>query len=149
MTASSDEQKARHAERLAQIKRVIARRGLGGLANNTKWQEFIVGVRDMFGLGGGSRNWRPSYRFKFVDRDPSDWDVEWWWHVPEPIGVEWFDVSFLEETRDKRLPPNIEIIDHSKSLAELLTRVGLEFEVGTTMIRIFGYAPKDMQLFDT
>jgi hypothetical protein len=61
--------------------------------------------------------------------------------------VEWFDVAHLQEIRDKRLPPNIQTIDHAPRIAELLKRVGLEFEVGTTMIRVFGYTPKSLELF--
>jgi hypothetical protein len=64
------------------------------------------------------------------------------------ISVEWFDVAFEQETRDKRLPPNIQVTNHAPRIAELLSRIGLEFEVGTKMIRIFGYAPKSTELFD-
>ena len=129
------------------VKRTIERRGLGGLANDTKWDEFISGMRTIFDMD--AHGWRPSYRFKCVDGVPSGWDVEWSYHLPFPmISVEWFDIAFQQEIRDKRLPPNIEIIDHAPRIAELLRGIGLEFETGATMIRIFGYAPKSLELFE-
>jgi Family of unknown function (DUF6678) len=64
------------------------------------------------------------------------------------LQLEWFDIAFLQETRDRRRPPTIEIINHAPRIAELLQRVGLEFEIGKTTIRIFGYAPKTTELFD-
>jgi hypothetical protein len=142
------DESARDAARIAQVKRVIQRRGLGGLANDTKWEEFIVGIRTLFGIGQ-DHAWHPSYRFKLVDGEPSGWDVEWWYHLPYlKIAVEWFDVAHLQEVRDQRMPPNIRVIDHGPRIVELLQRVGLAFEVGKTMIRVFGYAPKNMDEFD-
>jgi hypothetical protein len=139
-----DAKSARTAERRGTVKRAIASRGLGGLANDTNWDEFITGMRALF---PGPRGWRPSYRCKCVDGPPSDWDVEWFYHLPFPmISVEWFDIAFLQETRDRRLPPKVTITNHAPRIAELLQRVGLEFETGRTMI--FGYAPKSMDLFD-
>ena len=124
------------------IQRVIAERGLCGLANDTKWDEFISAMR-------ARQDWRPSYRWKCVDGPPSSWDVEWFYHLPFPfISVEWFDFTFLQETREHRLPPRIHITDHSPSFEELLRRVGLEYQKGSTMIRIFGYSPKTLDFFD-
>jgi hypothetical protein len=69
--------------------------------------------------------------------------------VPFPfISVEWFDVGFLQETRERRLPARTHITDHSPWIEELLQRVGLEYQKGSTMIRIFGYSPKSLDLFD-
>ncbi len=62
--------------------------------------------------------------------------------------MEWLDVALLQETQDNRLPPRIQITDHSPWLEELLQRVGLEYQKGSTMIRIFGYSPKSLDLFD-
>jgi hypothetical protein len=124
------------------LKRVIAERGLCGLANDTKWDEFITAMRAREG-------WRPSYRYKSIAASPTGWDVEWFYHLPFPfICVEWFDVAHLQETREHRLPPHIHTTDHSPWLEELLQRVGLEYEKGQTMIRIFGYSPKSLELFD-
>jgi hypothetical protein len=126
----------------AKLKRLIAERGLGGLANDTKWNEFISAIRS-------GEGWKPSYRYKCIDGPPSSWDVEWFYHLPFPLlSVEWLDVAFLQETRDHRLPPRICVTDHSSWLEELLCRVGLEYQKGKTMIRIFGYSPKSLDLFD-
>jgi hypothetical protein len=72
MNKQPDDESTKDAAYIAQIKRVIARRGLGGLANDTKWEEFIVGIRALCAIGG-ARGWHPSYRFKLVNREPSDW----------------------------------------------------------------------------
>jgi hypothetical protein len=126
----------------AKLKRVIADRGLCGLANDTKWDEFISGMR-------ARQDWRPSYRYKCIDGHPSSWDVEWFYHLPFPLlSVEWLDVAFLQETREHRLPSRVQVTDHSTRLEELLRRVGLEYQKGSTMIRIFGYSPKSLDLFD-
>jgi hypothetical protein len=124
------------------LKRVIAERGLYGLANNTKWDEFISAMR-------ACESWRPSYRYKCIDGPPSSWDVELFYHLPFPlISVEWLDVAFLQETREHRLPPRTHVTDHSPWLEELLRRVGLDYQKGRQMIRIFGYSPKSLDLFD-
>jgi len=124
------------------VQRVVAKRGLCGLANDTKWDEFISCMRS-------HEEWRPRYRFKCVDGRPSSWDAEWFYHLPFPfISVEWFDVGFLQETRERRLPPRTHVTNHSSWIEELLRRVGLEFQKGSMMIRIFGYSPKSLELFD-
>jgi hypothetical protein len=126
----------------AKLQRIIANRGLGGLANDTKWDEFISAIRARNG-------WRPSYRCKCVDGPPSDWDVEWFYHLPFPLlAVEWLDVAYLQEAREHRLPPRIHVIDHSPWLEDLLRSIGLDYRKGNTMIRIFGYSPKNLDLFD-
>jgi hypothetical protein len=124
------------------VQRVIAERGLCGLANDTKWDEFISEMRSR-------KDWIPSYRFKCVDGKPSSWDVEWSYHLPFPfISVEWFDIGILQESREHRLPPRIQVTDHSHWIEELLRRVGLEYQKVSKMIRIFGYSPKDLELFN-
>jgi hypothetical protein len=124
------------------VKRVIAQRGLCGLANDTKWDEFISAMR-------GREGWTPRYRCKCIDGVPSYWDVEWFYHLPFPLlSVEWLDVAFLEQTEEHRLPTRIHVTDHSPWIEELLRRVGLEYQKGRTMIRIFGYSPKSLDLFD-
>lgn len=133
---------ARSPDERRKIQRIVAERGLCGLANDTKWDEFISGMRS-------HEDWRPSYRFKCVDGRPSSWDVEWFYHLPFPlISVEWFDVCFLQETHEHRLPRRTHVIDHSAWIDGLLRRVGLEHQKGSTMIRIFGYSPKRLELFD-
>ena len=126
----------------AKLRRVIAERGLCGLANDTKWDEFILAMRRR-------ETWTPRYRCKCVDGPVSSWDGEWFYHLPFPlISVEWLDITFLEETREHRLPPRIHVTDHSPWLEELLLQVGLDYQKGRTMIRIFGYSPKSLEAFD-
>jgi len=89
--------------------------------------------------------WKPSYRCKCIDGPPSGWDTDWFYHLPFPLmSVEWLDVSVAQQTA--HVPPRI--IDHSAWIEELLTRIGLDFQKGTQMIRIFGYSPKSLDLFD-
>lgn len=122
------------------IKRVVAERGLGGLANDTKWNELLAAMRQ--------RDWRPSFRWKCVDGSPSRWDVEWFCHLPFPlISVEWFDIAFLEETAEHRLVP-AKITDHSPWIEDIVRQAGFDYRKGKTMIRIFGYAPRSTELFD-
>ena len=97
----------------------------------------------------GSRDLDAEVSLQVHRRPPSYWDTEWFYHLPFPlISVEWLDVALLQETQDNRLPPRIQITDHSPWLEELLQRVGLEYQKGSTMIRIFGYSPKSLDLFD-
>lgn len=131
---------ARSPDEREKIKRVIAERGLAGLANDTKWDEFVEAMR--------ARSWRPSYRFKCVDGPVSDWDVEWFYHLPFPlISVEWLDVVFLQEEKKHQLVAP-QVTDHSPWIEAMLTSAGLDFRKGTEMIRIFGYAPRSLELFD-
>ena len=133
-------------ENREKIREWIARRGLCGLANDTKWDEFLAEMRP---LAEGRRPWRHCYRFKTVFGFRSEWDCEWFYHLPFPfLGVEWFDVAFLQETHEHRLPPRVHMTDHSPFLEDLLKRVGLDYRKGETMVRIFGYSPRDMEFFD-
>ena len=124
------------------LRRIVIERNLCGLANDTKWDEFVEAIRLR-------AEWRPSYRYKCIDGPPSGWDVEWFYHLPFPlISVEWLDVGYLQEVREERLPPRISMIDHSKWLVPLLQRIGLDFRVGAEMVRVFGYFPRNLELFD-
>lgn len=124
------------------IQRLIAQFGLCGLANDTKWNEFIAVMRERI-------VWRPSYRFKCVDGPPMGWDTEWFYHLPFPIlSVEWFDVGFIEETRTHRLPPQLQVVDHSGWIEATLREIGLDYQKGPTMIRIFGYSPRNLNGFE-
>jgi hypothetical protein len=131
---------ARSPEERLKIKRVVAARGLAGLANDTKWDEFISAMR--------AREWRPSFRFKCVDGPPSDWDVEWFAHLPFPlISVEWLDVVHLQAEQNHRLIA-AKVTDHSPWIEGMLQSAGLDYRKGTEMIRVFGYAPRSLELFD-
>ncbi|WP_313549898.1 DUF6678 family protein [Pseudomonas sp.] len=69
-TGTSDEKE--------KIRAIVARRGLSGAANNTKWNELINSMRQQ-------DEWRPSYRFKWVNGHISRWDTECWYHLPFPL----------------------------------------------------------------
>jgi hypothetical protein len=123
------------------FKRVVEELGLCGLANDTKWDEFISAMR--------VRPWHPSYRCKCVGGPVSDWDAEWYYHLPLPmLSVYWLDVMYLQKVADNCLPPRTEIVDHSSWIEDILEKAGLDYLKGEKMIRIFGYSPKDLTLFD-
>jgi hypothetical protein len=133
---------ARLSTEREKLRDIVAMRGLCGLANDTKWNEFITAIRDR-------PEWRPSYRYKCIDGPPSGWDVEWFYHLPFPLlSVEWMDIAFLQEIREHRLPPRTQVIDHSGWIEELLRRVGLDYCKGATMVRVYGYSPRSSELFD-
>jgi hypothetical protein len=133
---------ARSPEEREKLRRLVVERNLCGLANDTKWDEFIEALR-------ARAEWRPSYRYKCIDGPPSGWDVEWFYHLPFPLlSVEWLDVGYLQEVREERLPPRVNTIDHSTWLVSLLERIGLDYRVGERMIRVFGYCPRSLDLFD-
>lgn len=128
-------------EEREKIRRVVARTGRCGLANDTKWDEFLAAMR--------ARTWRPSYRFRCIDGGSSRWDVEWFYHLPFPmVAVDWLDISRLQQVTKHRLPPRVRTIDHSEWIVDLLRSAGLDFRVGASMIRVFGYAPRNLELFD-
>ena len=133
---------ARYSDERDKLRRVIAERGLSGLANDTKWNELIGAMR-------ARTCWRPAYRFKCIDGPPSGWDVEWFYHLPFPfLSVEWLDVRTLEEVREDRLSTRVSVIEHLEWLVPLLRGIGLDHKVGTSMIRVFGYSPRSFELFD-
>jgi hypothetical protein len=87
------------------LRRVIERRGLCGLADNAKWDEFVESIRSREG-------WRPKFRDKCIDGPPSQWNYEWCYHLPFLLmPVEWLDVAFLQETREHPLPPKVYTVD--------------------------------------
>jgi hypothetical protein len=125
------------------LKRLVARRNLCGLANDTKWDELINAMR------ARDRDWTPRFRFKCIDGPPSGWDSEWFYHLPFPmLSAEWLDISCTQEITNNRLPRCTQIIDHSRWIVEILDKAGLDYQTGKTMIRVFGYSPKDQTLFD-
>lgn len=133
---------ARSEDEREKLRRIIAERGLCGLANDTKWDELIDAMRIR-------TDWRPSYRYKCIDGPCSDWDVEWYYHLPFPmLSVEWLDVCHLQEVRLRRLPERVNLVDHSAWIEKLLKTIGLDYRTGTNVIRIFGYSPRNLDLFD-
>jgi hypothetical protein len=113
------------------IMKIIFSRNLVGLANNTKWNELITAVRS-------HGEWRPSYRTKSVTGYISGWDIEWFYHLPFPfLSVEWFDIS-LES------PPGV----NTEWVLNLVEKIGFEFEVNNSVLRIWGYGPKSYEQFN-
>ena len=112
------------------IKRIVVTKQLGGLANNTKWNELISFIRD-------KEKWKPSYRTKSITGYVSDWDTEWYYHLPFPfISVEWFDISLSSNTNES-----------TDWIIHLVEKIGFEFEVKEDILRIWGYAPKSYDYF--
>ncbi|WP_322052076.1 DUF6678 family protein [Paraburkholderia bannensis] len=108
----------------------------GALANDTKWNELISFMRSL-------REWRPSYRSKWVNGHVSEWDVEWFYHLPFPfVGVEWIDLGLHERASLRH-----EVVDHSALILSKLAEIGLEFEARGDVARIWGYAPKSYEDF--
>ena len=58
------------------------------------------------------------------------------------------DIAHMQEVREHRQPPLVSVVDHSEWLVPLLQRVGLDYRVGTGMVRVFGYSPRGLELFD-
>lgn len=128
-------------EETAKLRRIIAERGLCGLANDTKWDEFISAIRQR-------EDWNPRFRFKCLDGDVSRWDREWCYHPPFPfISVVWFDIEFLAQ-RHRGVLISPETTDHSPWLIGLLDGIGLDYRRGSMIIRIFGYSPRNLDSFD-
>lgn len=124
------------------LRQTVSRRGLCGLANDTKWDEFIGAIR-------AHTEWHPRFRYKCIDGTPSRWDVEWFYHLPFPLlSIEWPDVAHVQQVQEHRLPPRVSLIDHSSWIEKLLRDIGLEYQKGTRMIRIFGYSPRSTEQFD-
>lgn len=124
------------------VRRIIEQSSRCGLANDTKWDELIRSMRSR-------TEWRPSYRYKCVDGTPSGWDVEWFYHLPFPmISVEWLDIAHLQELREHRLPSRVHVVDHSGWIVDVLRGAGLDYRLGASMIRVFGYAPRNLEMFD-
>ena len=123
------------------IDTAVAARNLGCVANNTRWDELVNHFRGLTG-------WRPSYRSKSVTGHISEWDVEWFYHLPFPfVGVEWFDIGLWEGVPAKgRLlaPTNI---DHTDEISKVVEQIGFEFEVRGDVLRIWGYTPKTYEDF--
>jgi len=106
-----------------EAKRIVAERQLVGAANNTKWNELISELRELPNP--------PSYRTKVVNGYISDWDNEWYYHLPFPLlCVEWIDIEL------------------SEYLLNLVSKIGFEFEQSTSIVRVWGYFPKCYDRFD-
>ncbi len=121
--------------------KLVHKRNLVGAANNTKWNELISEIREW-------EQWQPSYRTKWVNGYISEWDVEWYYHLPFPfVGVQWFDIGTHQVITNSIFVED-EIIDHSKIICDLLKRIGLSFDTANDFIRVWGYLPKCYEEFE-
>ncbi|SHH10669.1 DUF6678 family protein [Massilia sp. CF038] len=123
------------------IDAAVAARNLGAVSNNTRWNELINHFRSL-------TEWRPSYRSKSVTGHISDWDVEWFYHLPFPFAsVEWFDIGLWEPVPAKGMLLAPSNIDHTVEISEIVKQIGFEFEVRGDILRIWGYVPKSYEDF--
>ncbi len=107
-----------------EAKRIIVERQLIGAANNTKWNKLISEIREL--------PYKPCYRTKVVSGYISEWDSEWYYHLPFPLlCVEWIDINL------------------SESVLDLIQNIGFEFETTESFIRVWGYFPKCYKEFGT
>ncbi|PHR95223.1 MAG: hypothetical protein COA78_30640 [Blastopirellula sp.] len=103
-----------------------------GLANNTKWNALISEIRSW-------EDWRPSYRTKCINGYISDWDVEWFYHLPFPFKYTlWFDISCQKSHEENK----------SNELQLLVKTIGFDYKINQDLIRIFGCAPRDFEGFN-
>lgn len=119
----------------------VSARNLASASNNTRWNGLISHMRALEG-------WRPSYRSKSVTGFVSEWDVEWFYHLPFPFEhVEWFDIGVFEEGPFVgMLLPRVPI-DHSGEILEVLGKIGFDFEQRGDVVRIWGYLPRSYEDF--
>lgn len=131
---------ARSAGTIEKIRALQASRKLAGAANNTKWNELITFMR-------GLEGWCPSYRSKWIGGFISEWDVEWFYHLPFPFaGVEWFDIGLHSSEHQGMLIP-AKVIDHSPLILPVLEKIRFDFEVRGDVVRIWGYHPRSYEDF--
>ncbi len=123
------------------IQTTVAARNLVGAANDTKWNELITHFRQLPG-------WHPSYRSKSIKGHISNWDVEWFYHLPFPFAyVEWFDIGLWEVAPSLGVLLPTTYIDHTEEISKVVARIGFEFEVQADVLRIWGYLPKSYEDF--
>ncbi len=129
------------SEEKDRIRRVVSERGLTGAANDLKWGQLLDAMRQREG-------WRPTYRYKCVDGPPSQWDGEWWHHLPFPMmSVEWFDIRYRQAIRQGELLEP-EVIDHSDWIEKILQDAGFCYDFVGNIVRIHGYLPKSFDELD-
>ncbi len=128
-------------DEIARVRGVVASRGLAGAANDTKWGRLLDAMRQRSA-------WCPSFRYKCVDGPASNWDTEWWYHVPLPmISVEWLDISLTQPVQRGMLLES-ESIDHSAWIVTLLDECRFCYDMVGDVIRIHGYLPKSFDLLE-
>lgn len=124
-----------------EIRAAVSARNLASVSNNTRWNELISYFR-------GLEGWRPSYRSKSVTGLVSEWDVEWFYHLPFPFAyVEWFDIGVFEEGPFEGMLLPRTPIDHSSEILAVLEKIGFDFEQRGDVVRIWGYLPRSYEDF--
>ncbi|MDB2687446.1 hypothetical protein N9Y42_09565 [Mariniblastus sp.] len=142
MSKTSPQPNAGSGPERSKIRAVVSNRGLSGCANDLKWGKLLDVMRTR-------TDWTPSYRFKCVDGQLSDWDVEWRHHLPFPMmSVEWLDIAYLQETRTGLLTEP-RLIDHSDWIVKILDDAKFCYDIVGDVIRIFGYLPKSFDGINT
>ncbi len=130
------------------IRRIVEERGLTGLANDTKWRELREAMLEF----EGPPHWRaePRFRFKTIDEPwVGSWDSSWLTHHPyDFLAVEWLDVELLVRQHVGALVPPQVVRDDSAWVEPLLERIGFDRARGRGFVRLFGYAPRNMDLFE-
>ena len=141
MTDTSPQPNTGTNDEKGRIRRVISERGLTGAASDVKWSRLLDAMRQRDG-------WRPSYRYKCVDGLRSEWDAEWWHHLPFPMmSVEWFDICCFQDVRQGAfIKP--ERIDHSDWIVQILHDARFRYDLVGDIVRIHGYLPESLDGLD-
>ncbi len=116
---------------IPKLKKLAIKKGLVGLANDTKWNELLSYFRNI-----PENEQAPAFRCKCIESEYiSEWDSEWFYHLPFPfISVLWFDISF-----ENQCSINIEAV---------VKNIGFEYSINNSFLRIFAYSPKDYASFN-
>lgn len=127
---------------LDKLKKEIKSKNLVGLCNNTKWDELLTAFR--------ANKWTVCNRSKWINGFISNWENDWFYHLPFPfVGVEWFDIRFVKTILIIRDGGRFEEEAHLKDeILNCLSDIGVEFEVSSDFVRVWGYAPKCYQEFN-
>ena len=64
------------------------------------------------------------------------------------ISVSWIDLTFIEEVYVARLLPS-KVINHREELENKLRDIRFDYVVGEKTIRVFGYAPRVREYFES
>ncbi|MBQ4880374.1 DUF6678 family protein [Pseudoalteromonas luteoviolacea] len=114
---------------------------LVGLCNNTKWNEILTSFRH--------NEWTVSNRSKWINGYISEWENDWYYHLPFPfLGVEWFDISYEKYTFKIEGGGRHETVTNLKNdILKFIESVGVEYEENESFVRVWGYAPKCYKRF--
>jgi len=137
-----------------ELRKIVERRGLVGVANNSKWNELITFMDYLEEVTPQNKyrhkwKWKPPFRYKWISGYISDWGREWYETLPRPfVGVEWFDIWTIE-TQGRGALLSLRVIDHSSWIIKELESIGLDYEKIGNIIRVWGYYPKSYEALDS